>query len=123
MPPPALSPASDASVSDPERKTPLEIIYDAFGGERKFRLPIRGPYRPGFAPHGHAVKRVSKKTTPGLSPPDCLRFWGLEKNAATRELFYLAENYERLFEGRIIAGTLAKKWIANVFCAKVYCCW
>jgi hypothetical protein len=39
----------------------------------------------------------------------------LEKNAATHELFYLAENYERLFEGRIIVGTLAKKWIANVF--------
>jgi hypothetical protein len=61
------------------------------------------------------MKRVSKKTPPGLSPPDCLRCWGLEKNAATRELFYLAENYERLFEGRIIVGTLAKKWIANVF--------
>jgi hypothetical protein len=50
-----------------------------------------------------------------ILPPDCLRFWGLEKNTATRGLFYLAENYERLFEGRVIVGTLAKKWIANVF--------
>jgi hypothetical protein len=30
-------------------------------------------------------------------------------------LFYLAENYERLLEGRIIAVNLAKKWITNFY--------
>jgi hypothetical protein len=61
------------------------------------------------------MKRDSKKVPLGLSPLDCLRFWGFEENKVTRGLFYLTKNYERLFEGRIIAVTLAKKWIMNVF--------
>jgi hypothetical protein len=116
-PHPSLSPISDASSTGMERrKTALEIIVEAFGGdEHKLLWPFRGPWRPGISPRRAATQRVSKKTPPGHSSPDCLRCWGLEKNAATRELFYLAENYARLFEGRIIVGTLAKKWIANVF--------
>jgi hypothetical protein len=61
-----------------------------------------------------ALKRVLRPVPHGLTPAGCLRFLGFEKNKATRELFYLAENYERLFEGRIIAVNLATKWILNV---------
>jgi hypothetical protein len=61
------------------------------------------------------LKRVSKKPPTHLSPADCLRFCGLEKNEATRALFYLAENYERILEGRIIKSTLGKKWVDSVY--------
>jgi hypothetical protein len=117
-PSPTKSPDSDGSVvADAGGKKSHEIIFEAFGGERKFKRPFppRFSYGPGFTPHRHALKRVSKKPPPHLSPADCLRFWGLEKNEATRGWFYLAENYERLFEGRIIAVNLGKKWITNLY--------
>ena len=81
-----------------KRKTPFEIIVEAFGGDERTLLlwPFRGRWRPRSTPRRAAMKRVSKETPPGLSPPDCLRFWGFQMNAATRVLFYLAENYERL---------------------------
>lgn len=96
------------------RKTRSEIIEEAFGGERKL-WPLPGPWGPGVSRFQVAMTRVSKKTPLGLSPLECLRFWGFAENKVTRGLFYLTENYERLFEGRIIAVTLAKKWIMNVF--------
>lgn len=37
----------------------------------------------------------------------------MENNRTTRGLFYLAEKYERLFEGRIIVKNLAAKWILS----------
>jgi hypothetical protein len=55
------------------------------------------------------------KAPHGLSPSECLRFWGLKENEVTRGLFHLAEIYERPFEGRIIAVTLVEKWIMNFY--------
>eukprot|EP00978_Attheya_sp_CCMP212_P016463 scaffold43099_cov51-Attheya_sp.AAC.4 len=65
--------------------------------------------------HKVALKRVSKKTPPELSPSDCLRFWGLQENGVTRGLFHFTENYKGLLDGRIIVVTLTKKWITNVY--------
>jgi hypothetical protein len=110
-PHPPLSPASDASST--RKMAGSDIIEEAFGGERKLKL-WRGPWWHGVSRYQVALKRVLRPVPRGLTPAGCLRFWGFEKNKATRELFYLAENYERLFEGRIIAVNLARKWILNV---------
>jgi hypothetical protein len=110
-----------ATTSNAGGKKPRDIIFEGFGGERNFKFPFppRKPYGPGFTPHRHALMRVSKKPPPHLSPADCLRFWGLEKNGATRGLFYLVENYERILEGRIIKSTLGKKWVDSVYACGV----
>jgi hypothetical protein len=121
-PSPTKSPDSDGSVvADVGGKKPRDIIFEAFGGERKFKWPFspRKPYGPGFTPHRHALMRVSKKPPPHLSPADCLHFWGLEKNEATSGLFYMAENYEQILEGRIIKSTLGKKWVDSVYACGV----
>jgi hypothetical protein len=82
-------------------KTPSEKMEEAFGGERKL-WPLRGPWWPGITRYRVDMGRLKQKTPPGLTPSDCLRFWGLKENQVTHGLFYLAENYERLLEGRII---------------------
>jgi hypothetical protein len=110
-PQPPLSPHSDASST--RKVTGSKIIEEAFGGQRKLKL-WRGPWWPEVSRYQVALKRVLRPVPHGLTPAGCLRFLGFEKNKATRELFYLAENYERLFEGRIIAVNLATKWILNV---------
>jgi hypothetical protein len=99
------------SAMDPmrEEKSHMTLFWKPLGGERvQTTFSSRNPYGPG-------LKRVSKTPPPHLSPADCLRFLGLKENEVTHGLFYLAENYERLFEGRIIAVNLAKKWISNLY--------
>jgi hypothetical protein len=117
-PPAALSPVSDGSVvADAGGKKPHDIIFEAFGGESKFKWPFPAwkPYGAAFTTRRHASMRVSKKVPPDLSPVDCLRFWGLKKNEATRGLFYLAENYKRILEGRIFKSALGQKWVDSVY--------
>jgi hypothetical protein len=118
--PPALasSPISDRSVvAHAGGKNPRDIIFEAFGGERKFKKPFppHKPYGAEFTVHRHALMRVSKKLPAHLSPEECLLFWGLEKNEATRGVFYLAENYRRILGGRMIKSTLGKKWVDSVY--------
>mmetsp|Transcript_24899 Transcript_24899/g.45078 ORF Transcript_24899/g.45078 Transcript_24899/m.45078 type:complete len:426 (-) Transcript_24899:123-1400(-) len=136
-PPPSLSPISDGSVADsgnpspptmsPDSdrsvlayaggKNPRDVIFEAFGGERKFKRPFppHKPYGAEFTVHRHALMRVAKKLPPHLSPEECLSFWGLEKNEATAGVFFLAENYKLILEGRMIKSTLGKKWVDSVY--------
>jgi hypothetical protein len=93
--------------------TGSEILQEAFGGKRKL-WRLRGPLWPGVSLLRVALKRVSGPMQDGLTPSECLTFWGLEKNETTHELFYLAENCDRLFEGRIIVKNLARKWILSL---------
>jgi hypothetical protein len=64
-----------------------------------------------------AMKRVSKPPPPGRSPSECLEFFGIEKNDATRLLFCLAENHKRIFSfrGPDDINVIAKKWVDKVF--------
>jgi hypothetical protein len=115
---PSKSPGSDRSVvAHAGGKNPRDIIFEAFGGERKFKRPFppHKPYGAEFTVHRHALMRVLKKTPAHLSPEECLLFWGLEKNEATRGVFLLAENYRRILEGRMIKSTLGKKWVDSVY--------
>jgi hypothetical protein len=57
------------------------------------------------------LSRFRRRRRPTFLRQIACAFGGGEKNEATRRLFYLAENYERLFEDRIITSSLAKKWI------------
>ena len=94
-------------------KSGSDIIEEAFAGERKLWC-LQGPWWPGVSRFQVALKRVSGPVPHGLTPSECLTCWGLENNETTRGLFYLAENFERLFEGRIIVRNLATKWILSV---------
>jgi hypothetical protein len=112
---PSLSPASDASSAEVvavKRATGSHKILEAFGGKRKL-WPLNGSWWPEFTPCQVAMKRVSAETPNGLSLPECLHFWGIEENDATRDLFAVAVRYESFFEGRIVPVSLAKKWIMN----------
>jgi hypothetical protein len=64
-----------------------------------------------------AMLRVSKPPPPGQSPSECLEFFGIVKNNATRLLFCLAENHKRIFSfrGPDDTSAIAKKWVDNVF--------
>jgi hypothetical protein len=57
--------------------------------------------------------QVGHKPPAYSTPAQCFTFGGFEKNKATREFFYLAENYEQLFKGRINIRSLARNWIEN----------
>jgi hypothetical protein len=115
-PPPNLSPLSETST-DPglTRKslTPLEIIFQAFGGGHKLSIFRGGRWPPGVSAFKIALTRVSRKTPPNLSIRECLLFWGFKDNEVTDGLFFLADNNERLFGGRVIAANVAKSWILN----------
>jgi hypothetical protein len=134
----SLSPGSNPSpsVADPlspilavaGKTDPREKIAKAFGGERKLFFPHPPPAeQPSYYRSWHyqrkinhrsmAMLRVSKPAPPGRSPSECLEFFGIEKNDATRMLFCLAENHKRIFSFRGPDDTslIAKKWVDNVF--------
>lgn len=111
---PALSPLSDASSAGMAResKTGSEIIEEAFGGEREL-WPLRRRL-PGVSCYQMALKRLSRPVPVGSNPSECLGHWGFKRNKGTLDLFWLTDNYEEYFEGRIIPVNVATKWILNV---------
>jgi hypothetical protein len=127
------SPISVAAVA--LKTDPREKIAKAFGGERKLFFPHRPPAENAEQPYASlnhciyrlwayqrkinhrsmAMLRVSKLPPPDLSPSECLEFFGIEKNDATRGLFCLVQNHTRIFRGRVLPSVIAKKWVDNVF--------
>jgi hypothetical protein len=112
-PRPSLS--QDASSTGVAKKLGSEIIEVALRGERKL-WRLRGPWWPGVSRFQVALRRVPGTGVPhGLTLTECLAVWGLERNETTAGLFSLAENYDRLFNGRIIVTSLATKWILSAW--------
>ena len=111
-PRPLLSPVSDSSSVDGERKTGAEILQEAFG-EKLF------PFNkwPGDSTKRAALKRVTanhRNRPQGLPPAESLEYCGIKRNTETKSLFFVADNYKWLLEGRIIPVSIARRWILSV---------